>query len=128
MPYPILPPTTRTYDPGDWPVKTFNSQNGAEVRMIYGNTRTNVKLQLSYNNITDSDATEFLNHYNEQLGTYKTFQFTTAAKAAISAGWQGDPGPFTPPLGVDWRYAEAPKLQAVRPGISSVTVNLIGVI
>ena len=56
MAFPSLAPTSRSFSAGDYPVKTFKSQNGAEVRILYGNSRTDVKLQLSYENIGDALA------------------------------------------------------------------------
>ena len=128
MGFPATPPTARTYDPGNWPVRTFNSQNGAEVRILYGSKRFNVKLALSYNNISDVKAAEFLAHYEETLGTYKTFAFSSNARVALFAGWTGTAGALAPPIGVDWRYEKPPTMVAVRPGVSSITVSLVGVI
>ena len=52
MAYPDIRPTSRSFDPGNWPVRSYNAQNGAEVRLLYGSQRYNLKLQLSYQNIT----------------------------------------------------------------------------
>ena len=128
MPYPAIRPTGRSFDPGNWPVRTYNSQNGAEVRLLYGSKRYNLKLSLTYTNISDTGAAQFLAHYEETTGTFSTFQFEPDARVALFTGWQGDAGALSPPLGVDWRYAEAPKIESVRPGISTVTVSLVGVI
>lgn len=128
MPYPAFAPSGRSYDPGDWPVKTYKAQNGSEVRMLYGSARHGMKLSLTYSNIPDVDAAMFLLHYEETLGTYKTFQLNPAAYTRAGAGWNGGTGPVDLPRGVDWRYAEPPRLDSVRPGVSSVMVNLVGVI
>ena len=128
MPYPAQRPSARAYDAGNWPVRTFNSQNGAEVRLLYGSKRTNLKLSLSYTNIPDTVAAEFVSHFNETQGTFKTFQFSPEARVALFAGWKGTAGALDPPQGVDWRYEAAPQLVGVRPGVSTVTVSLIGVI
>ena len=128
MPYPTLRPASRFYNPGNYAVKTYNAQSGVEVRLLYGSKRYNVQLQLTYNNISDDIAEEFLQHFDETFGTYKTFQFSTEARVALMAGWKGGAGALKPPQGVDWRYAQAPQLVNVRPGISTVNVSLIGVI
>ena len=128
MPYPTIKPTARNYDPGDWPVRTFNAQNGTEIRILYGSKRFNVKLALSYSNISDAKAAEFLEHYEETLGTYKIFVFSPEARVALLAGWTGTAGALAPPIGVDWRYESPPSMVAVRPGVSSISVSLIGVI
>lgn len=128
MPYPAIRPTGRSYDPGNWPVRTFNSQSGAEVRLLYGSKRYNLKFSLTYTNIPDSEAAQFLAHFEETRGTFSTFAFNSAARVALFSGWNGTAGALDPPLGVDWRYEAAPRIDSVRPGISTVTVSLIGVI
>ena len=128
MPYPAQRPTSRAYDHGNYAVRTYNAQNGAEVRILYGSKRFNLKLQLGYTNVSDTVAAAFLDHFDETKGTYKTFQFEPDARVALFAGWQGSAGALEPPQGVDWRYEQAPQIVAVRPGISTVTVSLIGVI
>ena len=128
MPYPVLQPSSRVLDLGDWPVRTYNAQSGAEIRLLYGNKRHNYKLALTYRNISDTAASAFTAHYQETKGTFSVFNLSAAAKVAILAGWTGVPNKFQMPTGTDWRYEKAPVITAVRPGISTVTVNLIGVI
>lgn len=128
MPFPVLKPSSRSYDPGDWPVRTYRAQNGTEVRLLFGNQRSNLKLSLSYNNVSDTKASEFIVHYEETKGTYSIFSLSPEAKVALLAGWEALPERLGTPSGVDWRYENAPKITAVRPGVSIVTVNLIGVI
>lgn len=128
MPYPALRPTSRSYDPGNWPIRTYNAQSGVEIRLLYGSKRYNLRLSLTYANIADTKAVEFLTHFDETTGTFSTFTFSTSARIAIYDGWKGSDGALAPPLGVDWRYESAPRVESVRPGISTVTVSLIGVI
>ena len=63
MDFPALTPTARSFESGDFPIKTFKAQNGAETRILYGSNRTNMKLQLTYANITDAQAEQFLDHF-----------------------------------------------------------------
>ena len=128
MPYPAVPPSQRSLDMGDYPVRKYNSQSGVEVRLLYGNKRYNLKLGLVYTNIPDAVASEFLLHFDETFGTFSTFVFSPEARVTLFAGWSGDEGALSPPSGVDWRYEQSPQLTAVRPGISNVTVSLVGVI
>ena len=124
MPFPSLNPTSRSFDPGDWPIKSFRAQSGAEVRILYGSARTGMAIELSYENIADSQAETFLTHYNETLGTLRTFTLPSQAQT----GWSGSAGSINVPSGNAWRYAKAPALTAVRPGVSTVTVSLVGVV
>jgi len=126
MDFPNLTPTSRNFDPGDWPVKQFKAQDGSEVRILYGNRRTGMALQLGYDNISDANAELFLDHFNEKRGTFETFVLT--ANPGVKKGWTGNPDALgAEAWGNRWRYAEPPKLVSVRPGRSSVTINLIGV-
>jgi hypothetical protein len=123
MPFPSIKPTARDFKPGDWPVKTFNAQSGAEVRILYGDTRTKMELSLSYDNVPDAQAEQFLTHYDEVKGSYLTFDLSDAAKT----GWRGNAAAVDAGNVNKWRYAESPQVTAVRPGRSSIRVNLVGV-
>ena len=126
MAFPALVPTSRSFESGNYPVKTFTAQNGKEHRILYGSNRTNMKLSLSYANITDANAELFLDHYDEVQGTFQTF---SVGQEAGKGGWKGNQdaiGAVT--HGNNYRYEGAPQLVQVRPGISTVTVNLIGVL
>ena len=37
MAFPNLVPTSRSFESGDYPVKAFRAQNGAETRILYKN-------------------------------------------------------------------------------------------
>ena len=122
-----LSPTSRSYSPGDYPVKTYNANNGSEVRILYGSRPTNMTLDLTYSNITDAEADQFLTHYYEVQGTYQTF--TIASTANTFTGWDGGADSLNrASSGAVWRYSEPPQQQTVRPGISTVSVRLIGVL
>ncbi|NBS67624.1 hypothetical protein EBT31_01740 [bacterium] len=124
MAFPSLRPTSRDFSAGDWPVKRYNAQSGAEVRILYGSQRTNAKLRLGYENITDVNAQLFLDDYAAQLGTLRTFDIPTTAQT----GWTGSSSALNAPPGTKWRYESEPTVVSVRPGRSSVTVNLVAVI
>ena len=123
MPFPALQPTSRDFTPGNWPVKSYKSQSGAEVRILYGDTRTNMELTLGYDNISDAQAQQFLTHYDETKGTYNTFTINSSTKA----GWTGTTTAIDSGTVNRWRYADPPQVTAVKPGRSSVRVSLLGV-
>ena len=123
MAFPKLIPTARSYTPGDWPVKIYQSMSGAEVRMRYGDQRTGASLQLSYANISDKDAETFLADFNAQKGTYKSFTLPVE----VLGGWEA--GNYVPNSGaMKYRYSKPPSVQSVRPGVSTVSLELKGVI
>lgn len=130
MAFPLLVPTSRSFEPGDYPVKTFKAQNGKEHRILYGSNRTNMKLSLSYANITDANAELFLDHYDEVQGTFGTFVVGGFdVSSGGKAGWEGNKDVLgAQSQGNNYRYESPPQMVQVRPGISTVTVNLIGVL
>ena len=121
--YPKAKPTGRTYKPGDFPVKTYNSISGREVRIRYGDKRFDASLSLQYQNISDTSANEFLAHYDRQYGTYKSFTVPTE----VTTGWSGSN--YIPDTqAMKFRYKRAPSIVSVRPGVSNVSIELVGVI
>ena len=101
--------------------------NGAEVRILYGSAPFNMTMDLSYDNITDAQADEFLTHYYQMQGTFQTFEIPSTA--STFAGWTGGANSLNrASSGAVWRYSEPPQQQTVRPGISSVSVRLVGVL
>jgi hypothetical protein len=124
MAFPTLTPTSREFSPGAWPIKNYNAQSGAEIRILYGSQRTNAKLGLSYENVTDANAQLFIDDFNSNIGTLRTFTLPSATRN----GWNGSAETLDAPLGTKWRYESEPQIRSVRPGRSSVTVNLVAVI
>lgn len=93
---------------------------------MYGSAPFNMTLDLTYDNITDAQADQFLTHYYEVQGTYQTFEIPSTA--STFAGWTGGADNLNrASSGAVWRYSEPPQQQSVRPGVSTVSVRLIGV-
>lgn len=124
MSYPDLAPTSRSFDAGNYPYKTFQSQSGKEVRILYGDKRTGMTIELSYSNIADTAADDFIAHYDEVKGGFNTFTLPSSFRS----GWSGNATAIDAATGNQWRYEQPPQITSVRPGISNVTVRLIGVL
>jgi hypothetical protein len=122
MPFPALRPTSRSFNAGDYPIRTFRSQSGVETRILYGSRRTGAELSLSYENILDTQANDFVQHYEEVRGTFGTFDIN----ADTRAGWESVN--FNTGAGNSWRYAGPPEVSNVRPGRSTVQVSLVAVL
>lgn len=123
MAFPSLTPTSRQFETGDYPIKAFKSQSGAEVRILYGSQRTNMKLSLSYSNVSDANTELFIDHFDETKGTFSVFDLPSEALA----GWSGSDDALDATGSNEWRYEAPPQVSSVRPGVSTVTVALIGV-
>ncbi len=124
MAFPGIVPSSRDFDAGDYPIKTFKAQSGVEARILYGSRRTGMTLSLQYQNIPDTQAELFLDHYDETKGTYLTFNLPTSFRT----GWGGNSDAIDAATGNSWRYEAAPSVTNVRPGISTVAVKLVGVL
>lgn len=125
MSLPSIEPSARTFTPGNFPVREYRALSGKEIRIRYGNVRTESTLDLTYENISDTDASLFLSHYNSLFGTFDTFTLGNAHLAFI--GWTGTAGALTSAAGTTWRYAEPPQVESVYRGRSTVRVRLIAV-
>ena len=85
MDFPSFVPSSRNYNLGDYAVRTFRAQSGAESRILYGDSRFGTTLELQYQNIADKNAETFMVHYENMKGTFKTFPIT----AGVMGGWDG---------------------------------------
>ena len=127
-----LVPSARTFESGDYPVKTYKAQNGAEHRILYGSNRTNMKLSLTYTAILDADAELFLDHYDAVQGTFQTFSLASVGadkRSPTRGGWEGNKDALGAKIqSNNYRYEGPPQVAQVASGRSTVTVNLIGVL
>ena len=135
MDFPRYYPSRRSIDPGDYPVKKFRAQNGSELRILYGDKPTGIKLTLQYNGIEDERAEEFRAHYYSKKGTFEAWHFNVD-NIEYRRGWEGksdgddELGNLLGVLRIGniWRWEKAPVITNVYPGVSNVSVSLIGVL
>ena len=136
-PFDDYAPSARQFTTGAFPIKTFQAQNGAEIRILYGNQLTGKKLNLTYANVTNSVAEHFIRHYVHMRGSYTQFSFNDTNQDGVRAGWDKNsnddadgvtkPGIGADSWGMKWRYAEEPRIQSVFKGRSTVSISLIAV-
>lgn len=125
--WPEIAPTSRTFEAGDWPVRKFQSEDGVEVRILRGDRRRNHKLRLSYANIPDAIAEQFLDFYYSRQGTYQTMYLPRPLTNHLGAGWGGTTEAFNPGPATRWRFEGPPSIESIYPGVSSVSFTLIAV-
>ena len=124
--FPELIPSSRSIDAGDYPIKSFKAQNGTELRILYGNRRTGMKIDLQYQGIPDTEAELFYDHYHQQKGTFGTFGLPPDY---VKQGWEGNEDVFGGFVwGNTWRYAGPPIITNLYPGVSNVAVSLVAVL
>ena len=119
---PALTPTAMDFTAPEFPVKSSTSISGVVTRRIFGNRGSRSTLQLSFDNIADSSAAQFLNAWNASRGqldavTVPSTVFYGASAALVS--YVSDGGDS-----LTWHFAAPPQVQRVKPGISSVRISL----
>ena len=129
QPFPSIKPTSRSYTPGEYPTQEFVSLDGTKTYMRYGNKRSESTLDLSFSNITDSEADEILDNYvtvNENWTTAneKTRWVTFNSSNGLNGAESGLPS-YLRESGLRWRYSKPPKVKSVQKGISNVTCSFV---
>ena len=123
--FPALVPSSRSYTPGVFPEQQFQAQNGAVVRVRYGNQRYSSSLSLTFANIIDSKAELILENYVAVMGDDKYVKFTDSN---VAAGASTELVPWITETNslLKWKYASPPSVTSVKPGLSTVTCEFIG--
>ena len=124
--FPSYRPTARSFTTGTFPIKTFQAQNGAEIRIKYGNQLTGKRLRLTYANLQDSQAQEFMDHYISMSGSFLQFSLDSAEGEGVRAGWKGKrEGLGAGFYRMKYRYASEPQIESVYINRSTVSIELI---
>jgi len=120
--FPAATPTAMDFTAPEFPVKSNTSLSGVVSRRIFGNRGSRSVLSLSFDNITDIVAAEFLDTWNEAKGQLESLTIP----AAVFTGAELALTTYLENGGDDliWHFAEPPQLQRVKPGVSSVRVTL----
>jgi hypothetical protein len=95
------------------------SIGGFETRVLHGSRPVGDALSLGFNNLLEADARLIKDHYRTQNGGFYAFYLSNEVLAG---------GAYNPtPSGQLWRYASPPSVEWVRPGVATVTVELVAV-
>jgi len=73
--------------------------------------------------VSDANTELFIDHFDETKGTFSVFDLPSEALA----GWSGNSDALDASGSNEWRYEAPPQVSSVRPGVSTVTVALVGV-
>jgi len=127
--FPNIKPTSRSYTPGNYPQVEFVAQNGAKSVLRYGDKKVDAKLTLGFTNITDSQANEILEKYEEVNSVYNFINFpSSSALAGINdLGLKrkfGEKDTSGNTL-LRYRFDGPPTVTSVRPGRSNVQCKFV---
>jgi hypothetical protein len=120
-----LRPSSRSYSPGEYPSRSFESLDGTKTYLRYGNKRVNATLNLGFSNISDADAALILSNYESVNSDwdYITFNDENATLGINSSNLKA----FVNETGssLRWRYDGPPSVTSIFPGRSNVSCSFI---
>ena len=119
--FPSITPSARLYTQGNFPSAIQASSNGVTTGFRRGNRRINQTLQLSFNNLTESQVTQIRNHFDGQNGSFSIFYLS----AEVWAGYSTPPVPLISDFA--WLYANAPTISDGIVSKWNVEIELISV-
>jgi hypothetical protein len=121
--FPALKPTARSFQLGQYPIKTYRAMSGVVLRRSFGNKPFGYTLDLEFANVPEATVNLIIDHYNTQGGGTLGFVIPTAVFQGYTSTLQGK---VRTAAGIEWLYSEPPSVSSVIKGISSVTVRLVG--
>ena len=117
--FPALAPTRRSFTPGEYPTKRFNSISGAGTTRIYGSKAFDATLDLEFL-LNDTDTQLILQSWHDSLGGSKTLTLPDSV-------FEGMHGPESQiPSYLKWRWSKTPQVESLQPNRSRISVRLIG--
>ena len=95
------------------------------MRMRYGNQRANSKLSLTFENISDYNASLILANY-QQVMQADNWAIFTAANVAAGAASELVPWITETNSALRWKYDRPPSVTSVKVGLSTVNCEFVG--
>ena len=134
--FPTIKPSSRSYNPGQYPSATFESLDGTKTHLRYGNKRVNATLQLGFANISDAKAALILENYEDVNSTWDSVTFSSADGVAGVSDSKEIDGQTNPAnslqslikeggAGLLWRYASPPTVTSNGNGLSNVSCSFV---
>jgi len=126
--FPPIEPSSRSFKPPTYPVKSHVSQSGVTTRRLFASLPSQAELKLEFKNINDTNATAIMTAYKTAKGALDDLSLPVAvfngADSTLTTYLDGSS--FA--AGLKWCFAEGspPKVTSVAPGRSNVSVSLVG--
>ena len=119
--FPRLVPSSRTFTCGEIPTTMYKSMSGAETRILLSNKAIEHRLTLTFQNVLENGVQALMDHWSDQTGRFVEFTLPWQ----VWEGWSNYT--LAVPDSQKWRYSDRPEVDAIAPGIMTVTVSLISV-
>ena len=133
--FPSIKPTSRSYNPGQYPSTNFESLDGTKTHIRYGNKRVNATLNLGFSNISDAEAGLILDHYADVMSVYDYVRFTSANGTAgivdpnsghyLTKAIAREDNSGLTEQGLRWRYSAPPTVTSTFKGLSNVSCSFV---
>ena len=118
--FPEVCPVSRRFTAGRFPTRRFNSISGAGTTRLYGSKAFDATLDLEF--IVDNDtAASIFDAWYDGFGEFTTIELPPETLSGDSELLDS-----ISPDYLEWRWAQQPQIESIQPGLSRVTVNLIG--
>lgn len=126
MAYPAITPSSRQFKAPEWPVTAVTSQSGATSRRLWGSRAVKAELSMTYRNVPDDQAAAIVECFDDQRGPMVAVPLPAETWSGASTELQkwmklGEYG-----AGISWYFANAPTVNNIFPGVSTVQVKLVG--
>ena len=121
--FPSYIPTRRNFTPGIFPQKTFRTLGGVAAKRTFGNVAYGAKLELEFTNIIDDKVQAIIAHYQFQTQRNQRFQLPDTVIAGMNASLATSVKAVST---LRWEYESPPAIESIFPGISVVSLTLIG--
>lgn len=130
----LINPSSRRFSIGEYPVKTYRALSGAVIKRSFGNRAFNYRLELEFQNVSETVVAVIYDHYHGQGGSARGF----AIPPALLSGYEGSKvldatfgrGPIMDrmrvPAQVQWFYEGAPQVDSTTLALSTISFVLIG--
>ena len=121
--FPSYIPTRRNFTPGVFPQKTFRTLGGVAAKRTFGNVAYGAKLELEFTNIIDDTVQAIIAHYQYQTQRNQRFQLPDTVIAGMNNSLATSVKAVST---LRWEYESPPAIESIFPGISVVSLTLIG--
>ena len=121
--FPSYIPSRRNFTPGVFPQKTFRTLGGVAAKRTFGNVAYGAKLELEFTNVKDDVVQAIIAHYQFQTQRNQRFQLPDTVIAGMNASLATSVKAVST---LRWEYESPPAIESIFPGISVVSLTLIG--
>lgn len=124
--FPSVTPTGRRFTPPRWPTTEQTSQSGVVSRRLWGSRPSNAALELTFNNISDTDTSSILSAYESAQGPIDELTLPTTLFAGADATLTTYLDASSTGAGLIWHFSSKnpPTVESVFDGRSNVVVTL----